>query len=182
MNEEPEADSQADARSRERKAVRESMQDQRRSAEPLIGPVVRFVLILLVVGSPLLLMTFAVVHMDVVAQEMVVVRARGDLPVDLTDTDLYYLIATTPGLVLYSLGFACGVSSAVITAIGIIAGIWVGVGHLVGSQRGKAAHRKYGRLVGDEVTVAADAWQKNLPVGEPDTDPGEPDTDRHEGE
>ena len=163
MSEESEQELEAPGQ-RERRAAAEAMRDQRANQEPLLGPLLRWVLVLVVVGAPMLLMTFAVVHMNVVQREMV--AARGQLGIEFTDTELYTLIALNPWLILYSTVFSCGVTSVVVGAVAIIAGSWIGVSKLLGWGQRRAASRRYGRMVGDDVTVAPDAWDKNLP--EPD--------------
>jgi predicted secreted protein len=156
-----------------------SLQDVRLASEPLGGGLVRVVLIALVVGAPVFLMFFAVFHMNTVQQGMVMARAMGNLPPDLTDMDLYFIVALEPALILYSVGRSCGVTTVLVLGVAVVATVWWVSTWAVSGLRGRAAFRRYGRMVGDDAQVAPDAWSHDLP--EPDEDPSDEPTDGGRG-
>lgn len=136
------------------------------ASEPFWGNPAAIVWVLIIVGTPIFLMAFALLHTADASDALAIYQQSGGAEFG------FWAFALDTGLILRNgvLSFFIAVGSLIVLVA--VVGVWRGIALLVGGTSQSAARKRYDRMVKDDAVLTEDAWTHDLPEPAEPTDPG----------
>lgn len=136
------------------------------ASEPFWGNPASIFVVLVIVGAPIFLMAFALLHTADAGDALTAYQQSGGTEFG------FWSFALVPGLVLFNMARSLLITLGSLVGLGVIVGVWRLVASLVGGTSQSAARRRYERMVKDDAVLTEDAWTHDLPEPAEPTDPG----------